>query len=75
MGPHRFIIAGNYTVKVQAKGFATTETNARGFKWIQRGQFQLQVGAETTTVTVEAAAAGVNTETDVSAGRSDREPD
>ena len=57
------ITPGNYTVKAEAKGFATSETNVL----VQIGNnsavnFKLQVGAENTTVTVEAAAAGVNTE-------------
>ncbi len=57
------IIPGNYTVKAEAKGFATSETNVL----VQIGNnsavnLKLQIGAENTTVTVEAAAAGVNTE-------------
>jgi Carboxypeptidase regulatory-like domain len=57
------IIAGNYSVKVEATGFATSESTVT----VQIGNnsainFKLQVGATTTTVTVEAAAAGVNTE-------------
>ncbi len=57
------IIAGNYTVRVAAKGFAASETKVL----VQIGNnsavnFKLHVGAESTTVTVEAAAAGVNTE-------------
>ena len=57
------ITAGNYTVRVQAKGFATSETKVP----VQIGNnsavnFKLQVGAESTTVNVEAAAVGVNTE-------------
>jgi Carboxypeptidase regulatory-like domain len=57
------ITPGNYSVKAEAKGFATAETNVL----VQIGNnsavnLKLQVGAENTTVTVEAAAAGVNTE-------------
>ncbi len=57
------ITAGNYTVRVTAKGFSRSETGVQ----VQIGNnsavnFKLQVGAESTTVTVEAAAVGVNTE-------------
>jgi Carboxypeptidase regulatory-like domain len=57
------ITAGNYTVKVEATGFARSETTVT----VQIGNnsainFKLQVGSATTTVTVEAAAAAVNTE-------------
>ena len=57
------ITVGNYMVKVQAKGFSTAETSVA----VQIGNnsainFKLQVGSENTTITVEATAAGVNTE-------------
>jgi hypothetical protein len=57
------ITAGSYTVTVESSGFAKAETAVT----VQIGNnsainFKLQVGAATTTVTVEAAAAGVNTE-------------
>jgi hypothetical protein len=57
------ITVGTYTVRVTAKGFATSETRVM----VQIGNnsavnFKLQVGAESTTVNVEAAAVGVNTE-------------
>ncbi|MGA3315082.1 MAG: carboxypeptidase regulatory-like domain-containing protein [Candidatus Korobacteraceae bacterium] len=57
------IVPGKYTVRVAAKGFAASETKAL----VQIGNnsavnFKLHVGAESTTVTVEASAMGVNTE-------------
>lgn len=57
------ITVGNYTVRVQAKGFATSESKVH----VQIGNnsaanFKLQVGSESTTVNVEAAGVGVNTE-------------
>ncbi len=57
------ITAGRYTVRVQAKGFSSAESSVL----VQIGNnravnFKLQVGSESTTVTVEAAAVGVNTE-------------
>ncbi|MGB7555831.1 MAG: carboxypeptidase regulatory-like domain-containing protein [Candidatus Korobacteraceae bacterium] len=57
------ITPGNYTVRVAVKGFATSESQVM----VQIGNnsavnFKLQVGAESTTVNVEAAAVGVNTE-------------
>ncbi len=57
------ITPGNYTIRVMAKGFAAAETKVL----VQIGNnsavnFKLQVGAESTTVNVEAAAVGVNTE-------------
>ncbi len=57
------ITAGTYTVSVQAKGFSRSETSVL----VQIGNnsavnFKLQVGSESTTVNVEAAAVGVNTE-------------
>ncbi len=57
------IFAGTYTVRVQAKGFATSETKVLAEIGNNRSvNFKLQVGSEATTVNVEAAAAGVNTE-------------
>jgi len=55
--------AGNYTVTVEASGFAKSETAVT----VQIGNnsainFKLQVGSTSTTVTVEAAAVGINTE-------------
>ena len=57
------ISVGTYGVKVEAPGFQTSETQVR----VQIGNnsavnFQLKVGAASTTVSVEATAAGVNTE-------------
>jgi hypothetical protein len=57
------ITAGTYMVRVTAKGFATYETRVL----VQIGNnsavnFKLQVGSESTTVNVEAAAEGINTE-------------
>jgi len=57
------IPAGEYRVKVEAKGFATTETSVL----VQIGNnsavnFQLRVGSEATVVNVEAVASGINTE-------------
>ena len=57
------IAPGNYSVKVVAKGFETSETQvvARiGNNSV--ADFKLKVGSESTTVSVEATAAGVNTE-------------
>ena len=57
------IAVGTYSVKVAVKGFETSESQVA----VQIGNnsavnFKLKVGAETTTVNVEATAAGVNTE-------------
>ncbi len=57
------ISVGTYSVKVVVKGFETSETQVS----VQIGNnsavnFKLKVGAETTTVNVEATGAGVNTE-------------
>jgi len=54
---------GTYSVKVEVKGFETSEARVS----VKIGNnsalnFKLKVGAETTTVSVEATAAGVNTE-------------
>ena len=57
------IAVGTYTVTVEAAGFAKSETRVP----VQIGNnsavnFRLQVGSQSQTITVEAAAAGVNTE-------------
>ncbi len=57
------ITAGTYTVRVQAKGFSISETKVL----VEIGNnsavnFKLRVGSESTTINVEAAAVGVNTE-------------
>ncbi len=57
------IAAGTYSVKTEAKGFETSETQVT----VRIGNnsalnFKLKVGAESTTVSVEATSIGVNTE-------------
>jgi hypothetical protein len=57
------ITPGTYMVKVEAKGFETSETKVLAKIGNNSAvNFKLKVGAETTTVSVEATAAGVNTE-------------
>ncbi|MEO8370616.1 MAG: carboxypeptidase regulatory-like domain-containing protein [Candidatus Solibacter sp.] len=58
-----FLPPGTYSIAVSAKGFQTFRRNGTG---LQVGQFarvdaMLQVGEATSTVTIEAAAAAVNT--------------
>jgi hypothetical protein len=57
------ITPGTYSVKVQAKGFETSETQvAAKIGNNSVADFKLKVGSESTTVSVEATAVGVNTE-------------
>jgi len=57
------ITPGTYSVKVEAKGFESSETQASakiGNNTV--ADFKLKVGSESTTVSVEATTVGVNTE-------------
>ncbi len=57
------ITPGTYSVKVQAKGFETSETQVVAKIGNNSAvNFSLKVGSESTTVSVEATAVGVNTE-------------
>ncbi len=57
------IAAGTYVVKVEAKGFQTSETQVLAKIGNNSAvNFKLKVGAESTTVSVEATSVGVNTE-------------
>lgn len=57
------VAAGTYSVKVQAKGFESSETQvAARIGNDSVADFKLKLGSESTTVSVEATAAGVNTE-------------
>ncbi len=57
------IFPGTYSVKVVAKGFETSETHlVAKIANDSVVDFKLKVGAESTTVSVEATAVGVNTE-------------
>ncbi len=57
------IAPGTYTVKVEAKGFSSSETQVVAKIGNNSAvNFKLKVGSETTTVSVEATSAGVNTD-------------
>ena len=57
------LIPGDYTVRVEAKGFKTAETTVRvELSIISTTNLTLEVGSESTVVNVEASAIAVNTQ-------------